>query len=388
MKKTALHDFHAIEGHLVEFAGFDMPLWYKGAVLEHLSVRNNVGLFDVSHMGRLILDGEEAIDFLEYVSTNKYEDLDRLKSRHSFLCNPYGGVIDDIMLYRLDQNKFLLIVNAANTDKDVEWLKNNATDFEVEIKDVTTDTAMIAIQGPNALEVLQRMTVSNLSLIRHSYASWTTLDGKRALVSKTGYSGEEGFEIFLLEGDTDEDVKKLWTKILNFGRNLKIEPCGLAARDTLRLESGLCLNGNELTEDITPVEAGLVSGIDLNHTFIGRETLVKQLTKGVVRTLIGFRMIGRGIPRKDMDIIRDGRIIGKVTSGTFAPLLQIGIGLGYAHPEFSEQGKKIDVKIRKRAIKGEIVKMPFYSRKKGRVIYMGKKISLRQANKIIQNLKV
>jgi aminomethyltransferase len=292
------------------------------------------------------------------------------------------------MLYRLDQNKFLLIVNAANTDKDVEWLKNNATDFEVEIEDVTTDTAMIAIQGPNAFKILQRMTVSDLLLIRHSYASWTTLDGNRALVSKTGYSGEEGFEIFLLEGDTDEDVKKLWTKIMNFGRDLKIEPCGLAARDTLRLEAGLCLNGNELTEDITPVEAGLVSGIDMNHTFIGRETLVKQLKKGVVRTLIGFRMIGRGIPRKDMDIIRDGRIIGKVTSGTFAPLLQIGIGLGYIHPEFSGQGKKIDVKVRKRVIKGEIVDLPFYSRKKGRIIYMGKKYSLRQANKIIQNLKV
>jgi aminomethyltransferase len=388
LKKTALHDFHAIEGHLAEYAGFDMPLWYKGAVLEHLSVRNNVGLFDVSHMGRLILYGEEVIDFLEYVSTNKCGDLDRLKSRHSFLCNPYGGVIDDLMLYRLDQNKFLLIVNAANTDKDMEWLENNATDFDVEIEDVTIETAMISIQGLNAVEVLQRMTVSDLSLIRHSYSSWMTLDGKKTLVSKTGYSGEDGFEIFLLEGNAIENVKTLWNKILNFGRDLGIEPCGLAARDTLRLEAGLCLNGNELTGDTTPVEAGLVTGINLDHNFIGREAIVKQLTEGVVKTLIGFRMVGRGIPRKDMDIILDERIVGNVTSGTFSPLLKIGIGLGYVSPRYSEQGTKINVKVRKRVINGEVVNMPFYSRKRGRVIYMGKKYSLQQANKMIPNLKV
>jgi aminomethyltransferase len=339
-------------------------------------------------MGRLMLDGEDVVDFLEYVSTNNCEDLDKLESKHAFLCNSYGGVIDDIMVYRLDQNKFLLIVNAANTDRDMEWLKNYATDFEVEIEDVTTETAMIAIQGPNAFKVLQRMTERDLSLIRQSRASWMTLGGKRALLSKTGYSGEEGFEIFLLEGETDDDIKKLWTEILSFGRPLNIEPCGLAARDSLRLEAGLCLNGNELTEDITPVEAGLVSGIDINHNFIGRETLVKQLNEGIVRTLIGFRMIGRGIPRKDMDIILDGNIIGNVTSGTFSPFLQIGIGLGYIHPDLSKQGNKINVKVRKRLIQGEIVDLPFYSRKKDRVVYMGKKISLDHANKIIPNLKV
>jgi aminomethyltransferase len=362
MRKTPLYGFHQVNGHLAEYAGFEMPMWYRGAVEEHLAVRNACGVFDVSHMGRLIIMGKEAVNFLDCILTNSCIDLEPLVARQAFLCNSSGGIIDDIMVFRLEQERFLLIVNAINTRKDVKWMGKNVADFDVVIEDMTSEVPMITVQGPKALQILQTLSEADLSALRRLHAAWIPLSNRVVLVSRTGYTGEDGFEAYIFQGkEAGEVVRTLWDGILEAGKGLGIEPCGLVARDSLRLEAGLCLNGNELDEETTPIEAGLKYGVSLEgRRFVGKEALSRQLENGLDRVRVGLRMIGRGVPRKGMEIVADGKRVGFVTSGTFSPLLIIGIGMGYVPPEYSEAGTEIGVMIRRRVIKAEIVKLPFY----------------------------
>ena len=362
MKKTPLYDFHKAKGHLTEYAGFEMPVWYSGPVEEHLAVRKACGIFDISHMGRLIIAGTDAAAFLDYILTNSCTDLESLVARQAFLCNSSGGIIDDILMFRLEKERFMLIVNAINTRKDVKWMEKNVADFDVEIEDVTSDVPMIAIQGPKALQILQTLSETNLSALRRFHAAWIPLSNRVVLASRTGYTGEDGMELYVFQGkEAGAVVRTLWDGILEAGKGLGIEPCGLASRDSLRLEAGLCLNGSELNEETTPIEAGLKYGVSLDgRRFVGKEALSRQLEKGLDRVRVGFKMLGRGVPRKGMEIVVDGKRVGLLTSGTFSPLLRIGIGMGYIPPEYSDAGTEISVMIRRRLIGAEIVKLPFY----------------------------
>lgn len=390
MRRTPLYDFHKVHGHLADYAGFEMPLWYRGAVEEHLSVRRACGLFDVSHMGRLVVAGEDAANFLDHILTNRATDLGPLVARHAFLCNPSGGVIDDIMLFRLDSERFLLIVNAVNTEKDMEWMGKHVLAFDAEIKDITGEVPMVAIQGSKAVQTLQSLSEADLSAIRRFRAAWLPLDGKVVLVSRTGYTGEDGFEIYVFQGEGGvEAVVGLWERILRAGERFGVEPCGLAARDTLRLEAGLCLNGNELDEETNPIEAGMVFGVRLDgRGFIGEEALARRLEGGLDRVRVGFRMVGRGVPRKGMGIVVDGEWVGIVTSGTFSPLLRTGIGMGYATPEHSHPGMKVGVVVRGRRVEAEIVKLPFYHRRSTeKVTYLGHKYTFEEAKRLVPALE-
>jgi len=365
-KRTPFFEYHKEFGRLGEFAGFEMPLWYKGPSVEHMSVRENVGLFDISHMGRIIVKGTHAQELLNRLLTNDCRTLKPMECQLSIFCNESGGTIDDIMVIKLSTEEFLLIVNAANREKDLRWLNKNRDELEVEIVDVTETVPMVAIQGPSSLEAVQRVFATSLSDLKRLHSTWIRLDDKRLLVSRTGYTGEDGFELYLFEGyKSEEEALNLWNEILEAGRSLGIEACGLAARDTLRIEAGFCLYGNELDEETSPVEAGLKFAIKLDgRDFIGRDALLKQLEEGTERIRVGFRLLGRGIPRRGMDIITENEKVGTVTSGTFSPLLKVGIGMGYVSPEYSDPGTKVMIDIRGRSVEAVVVKFPFYDKRK------------------------
>ena len=363
MKRTPLYDFHKRHGYLGAFGGFEMPLWYKGAVLEHLTVRNNVGVFDVSHMGRLHVSGPQAPVLLDRLLTNDHTALKSMEAQLSFFCNDSGGIIDDVMIFKLNEEEFLLIVNAANREKDLAWIKKNKGNLEVEVNDLTEKVPMVAVQGPKAVKTLQKIFALNLDDLRWLTGIWTDLDGGKVLISRTGYTGEDGFEIYLFddEAGSKKHVREIWEKILEAGREFGIEPCGLAARDTLRLEAGFCLYGNELNENVTPIEADLEFAVKFDdRQFIGRERLLRQVEEGVESSRISFRMIQRGIPRSGMEIWNENKKIGFVTSGTFSPILKKGIGMGYVPPEYATTGMRVKINVRGRMLEAEVVKPPFY----------------------------
>jgi aminomethyltransferase len=363
LKKTHLYDFHKQKAKITEFAGFEMPIWYKGIIPEHMAVRNSVGIFDITHMGRALITGAKSEVFLNYVTTNDVTALTPLSAHYSNMCNEQGGIKDDFVLSRLEPEKFLIVYNASNRIKNYEWLTKNARHFDVNVKDVSDNIAMFAVQGPNAQKALQKIVDLNLSKIERFKCGWTEIAGLQGFVSRTGYTGEDGFEVFVWNTPLTNptDAMKVWSLTLEAGKEYGIEPCGLGARDTLRLEAGMCLYGNDIDETITPLEAGLSFVVKFKKdSFIGKEALVKQKAEGIERKRAGLLMLEKSIPRPYYEVWKDAEKIGRVTSGTFSPALEKGIAMAYVSTAQAIEGNKVEVKIRDRLAEAQIVKFPFY----------------------------
>jgi len=368
MRKTQLYEIHKKTAKMTEFAGFEMPLWYKGITEEHLAVRNNVGIFDVSHMGRVIITGKDAASFLNYVITNDVTALKPNSALYSVMCNENGGIIDDFVVSCLEEEKFLLVPNATNREKDFNWLVKKAEGFNVKIEDVSDKAAMFAVQGPNAEKTLQKICTTDLSKIERFKCTPAKLADIDVFLSRTGYTGEDGFEVYVWNAPLDkpDNAIHVWNAILEAGRPYGIEPCGLGARDTLRLEAGLCLYGNDIDENTTPLEARLGFVVKFQKdNFIGKNALLKQKEEGVKRRRVGLQMVGQGIPRQGYKIYSEkGENIGQVTSGTFSPLLKCGIAMAYIQTQQAQEGNIVNIEIRGKMAKAKIVPFPFYDAEK------------------------
>jgi aminomethyltransferase len=345
-----------------------MPVYYKDITPEHLAVRNSVGIFDISHMGRVLVSGVDSESLLNYVITNDVSMLQLNAAQYSVMCNENGGIIDDFVVYRLEKEKFLVVFNAGNREKDYNWLVGNAKCFDVKIEEVSDNVAMFAVQGPSAERTLQRISTEDLSKIGRFKCGHSKLAGVEVFLSRTGYTGEDGFEVIVWNASLvkPDNAVKLWKAILEAGKTLGIEPCGLGARDTLRLEAGLCLYGNDIDETTTPFEASLGFVVKLQKDrFVGKEILLKQKAEGVKRKRVGIRMTDRGIPRQGFEIYAEaGGRIGNMTSGTFSPLLNLGIGMGYVQPPYAQEGNTVGVRMRNKTVSGRIAAFPFYDTEK------------------------
>jgi len=357
MKNTALTDVHIREGaKMVPFAGYNMPVQYAGINVEHDTVRKAVGVFDVSHMGEFILKGEKALDLIQQVTSNDASKLYDGKVQYSCLPNEDGGIVDDLLVYRMDEKTYMLVVNASNIEKDWNWISKYNT-YGVEMKNISDRTSLLAIQGPKATEALQSLTEIDLGSMEY----YTFQKGKFAgidnvVVSATGYTGAGGFEIYF----DNEHAEEMWAAVFKAGEAFGIKPIGLAARDTLRLEMGFCLYGNDIDDTTSPLEAGLGWITKFTKPFTNAEALQQQKQQGITKKLIGFEMIDRGIPRHDYEIVdAEGNVIGRVTSGTQSPSLQKAIGMGYVNQPFAKEGSEIFIKIRDNKVKAQVVKMPF-----------------------------
>ena len=368
VRRTQLYEVHRQAAKLTVFASFEMPLWYKGIIPEHLAVRNSVGIFDISHMGRVMITGVDSERFLNYVITNDVSVLSPNNAQYSVMCNENGGIIDDFVVYRLETEKFLIVFNASNREKDYDWLIKNIEGFEVKIEEVSDDVAMFAVQGPKAEKTLQEISAEDLSKIGRFKGGHSRLAGVKIFLSRTGYTGEDGFEVFVWNAALSKPEKavKLWNAILDAGKTFGIKRCGLGARDTLRLEAGMSLYGNDIDENTTPLEARLSFVLKFQKSnFMGKDALLEQKNKGIKRRRVGIRMIESGIPRPGFEIYDDkGEKMGYMTSGTFSPLLKCGIGMAYVKVSQAQKGNTVHVKIRKKLVKGKIVSFPFYDTEK------------------------
>ncbi|MBI5286162.1 MAG: glycine cleavage system aminomethyltransferase GcvT [Deltaproteobacteria bacterium] len=356
LKRTPLYNIHkALGARIVEFAGWEMPVEYSGIMEEHLTVREAVGLFDISHMGEIEVSGVKALEAVKLITTNDASRLTDGQVQYTILCYPDGGIVDDVTLYRLNEKGYMLCVNAVNTNKVFKWVKEKVGNM-VEVRDRSDDFALLALQGPLSEGVLQNTCNIDLSSIRYYHFSFGRIDGVDAIISRTGYTGEDGFEIFIPPTYTE----KVWDMLLKTGKGHGIKPIGLGARDTLRLEMGYPLYSHELTQDTTPLEAGLDRFVNLQKPFfIGKEALEGQKKKGVEKRLVGFEMLGRGIPRAHYPIYTKDRQVGEVTSGTHSPSLDKAIGMGYVETSLASPGEEIGIKIRDRLVKARIVRRPF-----------------------------
>jgi aminomethyltransferase len=367
-RKTQLYEAYGQKAKLTEFAGFEMPLYFRGIIPEHLAVRNSVGVFDISHMGRVLIAGADSERLLNYVITNDVTKLGPNSALYSVMCTENGGIIDDFVAYRLETERFLVVFNASNREKDYNWLVRNAKGFNVEIQDLSDSVAMLAVQGPDALRTLQKLSTDDLARIERFKCTRARLAGVEVFLSRTGYTGEDGFEVFIWEASAakPENATKLWGNIVEAGRPYGAEPCGLGARDTLRLEAGLCLYGNDIDESTTPLEAGLSFVVKLQKdNFIGKDALQKQKDQGTKRKRIGIIMTEQGIPRSNFPIINgNNQQIGRLTSGTFSPLLKLGIGMGYVEASEAQEGNSVSIKIRGKQAKARIAAFPLYDGEK------------------------
>jgi aminomethyltransferase len=358
MKNTALTDRHVQLGaKMVPFAGYNMPVQYAGINVEHETVRKGVGVFDVSHMGEFILKGEKALNLIQRVTSNDASKLYDGKVQYSCLPNEDGGIVDDLLVYRIDEKTYMLVVNASNIEKDWNWI-SKFNNEDVEMKDISDRTSLLAVQGPKAADALQSLTDIDLgSMEYYTFKKGTFAGIDNVLLSATGYTGAGGFEIYV----DNKDAEKLWNAVFEAGAAFGIKPIGLGARDTLRLEMGFCLYGNDIDDTTSPLEAGLGWVTKFNKDFTNSSALQQQKQDGVKRKLVGFEMIDRGIPRHDYGIVdADGNVIGKVTSGTQSPSLQKAIGMGYVNNEFAKEGSEIFISIRDNKVKAKVVKPPFY----------------------------
>ena len=358
MKPTALSHIHeALGAEMVPFAGYNMPVSYEGVNLEHETVRNAVGVFDVSHMGEFLITGPNALSLIQKVTSNDASKLIEGKAQYSCLPNDDGGIVDDLIVYCLNSEKWLLVVNASNIDKDWDWISSKNT-MGAEMRNLSEDFSLLAIQGPNAIEAMQSLTSIDLSTI--SFYTFEVADFagiENVIISATGYTGSGGFEIYC----KNSEVERVWNKVMEAGANFGIKPIGLAARDTLRLEMGYCLYGNDITDTTSPIEAGLGWITKFTKEFTNSESLKKQKEQGTDRRLIAFELDERGIPRQGYDIVDgSGKKIGEVTSGTMSPSLGKGIGMGYVPTILKDVGTQIHIQIRKNAVPATIIKAPFY----------------------------
>ncbi len=364
LKRTHFYAYHEAHGRLVDFAGFAMPLYYEGITTEHLAVRDHVGLFDVSHMGRALVSGPEAGRFLDHVTTRKPSTLTPLRGHYTVMCNDRGGIVDDVTVFRLEENQFFVVYNAGNRDKDYQWLITHRAGCRVQIEDRSDQIPMVALQGPHAAATLQRLTSTDVQSLRRFRLNWLEVAGHRTLVTRSGYTGEDGFELYLWDTPLTEAERALavWKRILQAGEDRGIKPCGLGARDTLRLEAGMCLYGNDLDEATTPWEAGLEFAVKLEEgDFIGRAALETQQREGVTKRRIGVTIIDRGIARPGCAVYKGDQRVGVVTSGTYSPLLKNGIAMAYVAPTVAHIGERVEVDIRSRLFTAEVVEMPFYN---------------------------
>ncbi len=358
MNNTALTEKHiALGAKMVPFAGYNMPVLYQSINAEHAAVRNSVGVFDVSHMGEFILKGENALDLIQSVTSNDASKLYDGKIQYSCLPNHNGGIIDDLLVYRMDEKSYMLVVNASNITKDWDWIQQFNT-ANVEMHNISNKTSLLAVQGPKAADALQSLTTIDLAGMEYYTFKKGVFAGiDNVLVSATGYTGAGGFEIYV----ENQHANAIWDAIFEAGKPYNIMPIGLGARDTLRLEMGFCLYGNDIDDTTSPIEAGLGWVTKFTKNFTNSEALLAQKEAGVTRKLIGFEMIDRGIPRHDYPIVdAAGNTIGKVTSGTQSPSLQKAIGMGYVTKDMAKEGTEIYIEIRNQKIKAKIVKFPFY----------------------------
>jgi len=358
MKNTALTDKHiSLGAKMVPFAGYNMPVQYDGINAEHAVVRNGVGVFDVSHMGEFILKGENALDLIQRVTSNDASKLYDGKVQYSCLPNEDGGIVDDLLVYRIDEKTYMLVVNASNIDKDWNWIQK-FNDKGVEMHNISDKTSLLAIQGPKAAEALQGLTDVDLaSMEYYNFVKGTFAGVDNVVISATGYTGAGGFEIYF----DNKHADKIWDAIFEAGKPFNMKPIGLGARDTLRLEMGFCLYGNDIDDATSPIEAGLGWITKFTKEFTNSDALLAQKEAGIARKLIGFEMIDRGIPRHDYEIVdAEGNVIGKVTSGTQSPSLQKAIGMGYISKGMDKEGTEIFINIRNNKIKAKVVKFPFY----------------------------
>ncbi|PYZ98601.1 glycine cleavage system protein T [Alteribacter lacisalsi] len=361
-KRTPLFDVYKDQSKTIDFGGWDLPVQFSGIKDEHEAVRTKAGLFDVSHMGEVEVKGSGAIPFLQYVLTNDVEKLKVNGAQYTAMCYHEGGTVDDLVYYKREENDFLLVVNASNVDKDFDWLSSQAENFDnVEVVNVSDQFAQVAIQGPLAEEVLQKSTDTDLSEITFfKFRDQVDIGGMKALVSRTGYTGEDGFEIYC----KPEDAAGLWNLLLETGEADGLKPCGLGARDTLRFEARLALYGQELTKDISPIEAGIGFAVktDKEADFIGKSVLKDQKENGAPRKLVGLEMIDKGIPRTDYAVFVNDEEIGFVTTGTQSPTLKKNVGLALVDKAHTAIGTEVEVQVRKRRLKAEVVATPFYKR--------------------------
>ncbi len=355
LKKTALHDVHVKLGaRMVEFAGFHMPIQYRSIREEHMRVRQTVGVFDVSHMGEIEISGPKALEMVQKITINDAAALEVGQAQYSAMCYEHGGIVDDLLVYRF-ADKFLLVVNASNKDKDYDWMVKNKIDG-CQIKDISDEITQLAVQGKKAQDTLQKLTKIDLAGIKFYWFTEGELAGAPMIISRTGYTGEPGFELYF----ANAYAEKVWNAVMEAGREFDIEPIGLGARDTLRLEKKMCLYGNDIDETTNPLEAGLswITKLDKGD-FIGRDALKKVKEQGVTRRLVAFVLEETGFPRHGYKIFKDGREVGQVTSGTVSPVLDKGIGMGYVQKEYSKIGTPIEIAIRNKMVPATIIKPPF-----------------------------
>lgn len=358
LKTTPLFELHKeLGGKMVPFAGWHMPIQYAGVMPEHRTVREGVGVFDVSHMGEIEVQGPDAKPYLQKLLTNDMDRLDNGGILYSLMCQEDGGVVDDLLVHRFEEDHFFLCVNASNVDKDFEWALRWAEDFDVQVDDISDTTAQLAIQGPKAELLLQKLTDASLSDLPYYQFLQDTVGGWQALIARTGYTGEDGFEIYL----DAESAVAVFELIEEAGEEFGLQPIGLGARDTLRLEMGYALYGQEIDASHSPLEAGLGWVIKLNKTdpFLGQEALKKQKDNGLAHKLVGVKLTDRGVPRAHYKVLYEGRPVGEVTSGTFSPSLNTGVALCKVPVELSQPGTRLEIEIRKSAVAGEIVPLPF-----------------------------
>jgi aminomethyltransferase len=358
MKNTALTDKHiALGAKMVPFAGFNMPVSYEGVKAEHDYVRNGVGVFDVSHMGEFVLKGENTIALLQKVTSNDASKMVDGQAQYTCLPNNEGGIVDDLIIYRKSATEYFVVVNASNIEKDWNWISSH-NDLGVEMENLSEEYSLLAVQGPKAAEAMQSLTPVSLSTMKYYTFEMGEFAGIRdVMISATGYTGSGGFELYV----KNEDVAQVWDRIFEAGKAFNIQPIGLAARDTLRLEMGFCLYGNDIDDTTSPLEAGLGWITKFTKDFTNSENLKAQKETGVERKLVGFELIDKGVPRHDYIINdADGNAIGKVTSGTMSPSMNIAIGLGYVKTEFAAIDSEIYIEVRNKQLKAKVVKPPFY----------------------------
>lgn len=357
MKNTALTHIHeGLGAKMLPFAGYNMPITYEGVNAEHETVRNAVGVFDVSHMGEFLLTGPNALALIQKITSNDASVLTVGRVQYSCLPNNEGGIVDDLLVYKMKEDQYLLVVNASNIEKDWEWISSH-NDLGVEMRNLSDDYSLLAIQGPKAVDALQSLTSTDLSAIKYYHFEVGDFAGiENVIISATGYTGAGGFEIYC----KNDEVETIWNKVFETGTPFGIKPIGLAARDTLRLEMGFCLYGNDINDTTSPIEAGLGWITKFNKEFVNSDNLKKQKEEGVNRKLVGFEMQERAVPRHDYEIVdKSGNTIGTVTSGTMSPSLNKGIGLGYVTAENSVLDSEIFIRIRKKDVPAKVVKLPF-----------------------------
>jgi aminomethyltransferase len=360
MKNTALSHIHeSLGAKMVPFAGYNMPVQYEGVTAEHETVRNGVGVFDVSHMGEFILSGPNALALIQKVTSNDASVLTVGRAQYSCLPNDNGGIVDDLIVYKLEEEQYLLVVNASNIEKDWNWISSH-NDLDVDMRNLSENYSLLAIQGPKSVEAMQSLTSIDLAAIKYYHFEVADFAGiENVIISATGYTGSGGFEIYC----KNDEVEHIWKKVFEAGASYGIKPIGLAARDTLRLEMGFCLYGNDINDTTSPLEAGLGWITKFTKEFTNSENLKKQKEEGVTKKLVGFELLERGIPRHDYQIVdADGNNIGIVTSGTMAPTVGKGIGMGYVKTEFASEGSEIFIQIRNNKVAAKVVKLPFYKK--------------------------